>query len=378
MSESILDLEALLAPLEEGDGAGQDPRSEASAVAPYQRLRDARSDARSEERARDSEGGDDNAPPQQWRDVLRIGAECLTTRGKDFEVAAFMTEALVRLHNLAGLKAGIDLMIGLLDRYWDNGFPVPEDDVPADERLEGRSAPIGGLSGEGADGTIMQPLRRMGLFKRPDGTPVSLHMWLRAEDTAAIANEEKRQEMYDSGVPQMDALREEARIAGGALRQMGLQAKAVGEAWDVLVSKLDERFEGYAPSMRRVSDVLGKIVETAESVVGSLAESSGGDVAAVEEGEGSAEGEGAAARPGGGGGGAGPRIRTRDDVIRVIEEAAEWFRKTEPHSPMAFTLSDAARRARMPLPALLEEILPDRDVRRSMLIALGIKPTDEE
>jgi type VI secretion system protein ImpA len=64
-------------------------------------------------------------------------------------------------------------------------------------------------------------------------------------------------------------------------------------------------------------------------------------------------------------------------VIKVIEEAAEWFRRTEPHSPLAFTLSDAARRARMPLPELLEEILPDREARRSMLVALGIKPAEE-
>ncbi|HYF53823.1 MAG TPA: type VI secretion system protein TssA [Salinarimonas sp.] len=374
MSETILDLEALLAPLEAGDGAGEDPRGEISATAPYQRLRDARSDARAEERARDSQPGEDTAPPQQWRDVLRYGAECLSKRGKDFEVAAFMTEALVRMHHLAGLKAGIELLEGLLDRYWENGFPQPEPDVPDDERLEGRSAPIGGLAGEGADGTIMQPLRRMPLFRRPDGNSVSLHLWLRAEATATIDNEEKRQEMYDSGVPVMDTLRDEARVAGAMLRQVGLQARAVGALWTALDAKLQERFGSYPPATRRVSELLAKITEVAESVLGAFEEAGGGDQDAAAGPDGAA-GDGAAA--GGGGGGGGPRIRTRDDVIRVIEEAAEWFRKTEPHSPLAFTLSDAARRARMPLPELLEEVLSDRDARRSMLVALGIKPPEE-
>ena len=74
----------------------------------------------------------------------------------------------------------------------------------------------------------------------------------------------------------------------------------------------------------------------------------------------------------------GPRVlRTRDDAIRALEEIATFFRKTEPHSPLAFTLDDAVRRARMPLPDLLAEVLPDAAVRRSMLTSLGIRMPEE-
>jgi type VI secretion system protein ImpA len=37
-------------------------------------------------------------------------------------------------------------------------------------------------------------------------------------------------------------------------------------------------------------------------------------------------------------------------------------------------LTDAARRGRMPLPALLAEVLPDEAARTAMLTALGIRP----
>ncbi|MBR0674087.1 type VI secretion system protein TssA, partial [Roseomonas soli] len=66
-------------------------------------------------------------------------------------------------------------------------------------------------------------------------------------------------------------------------------------------------------------------------------------------------------------------LRTRDDAIRQLEDIADFFRRTEPHSPLAFTLDDAVRRARMPLPDLLAEILPDAGARRAMLTTLGIR-----
>jgi type VI secretion system protein ImpA len=57
----------------------------------------------------------------------------------------------------------------------------------------------------------------------------------------------------------------------------------------------------------------------------------------------------------------------------MLEEIAAFFRRTEPHSFLAYTLTDAARRGRMPLPALLAEVLPDDAARSAMLTALGIR-----
>jgi type VI secretion system protein ImpA len=83
----------------------------------------------------------------------------------------------------------------------------------------------------------------------------------------------------------------------------------------------------------------------------------------------------------GGGGGGGPGIgkralRTRDDAIKTLEELAEYFRRTEPHSPLAYTLDHAVRRARLQLPDLLAEVLPDEKMRTAMLTMLGIKAFD--
>jgi type VI secretion system protein ImpA len=68
------------------------------------------------------------------------------------------------------------------------------------------------------------------------------------------------------------------------------------------------------------------------------------------------------------------RINNREDALRVLNEVADFFRRTEPHSPLAYTLDDAIRRGRLTWPELLEEIVPDQDIRDAVLRSLGIRP----
>jgi len=365
MGEGVLDLETLLAPLGEGDGGGEDLRPDYSPTSLYQRIRTQRNDARAGERAMDS--GDPDANPAAistaWREVKKLGVEALSTKAKDFEIASWMAEALVRVDGLAGLSDAAELIGGLCDAFWDNGFPRLDDE----DGLDGRGAPLGGLSGEGADGTVMGPIRRYPLFQRPDGSDCDLFAWQRAEETAAIADAERRNARLQSGIPDFDSLQNEARAAVPALRAAGAAASKALAAWTAMDTAISARFGADAPSTRRVAEALQAIIDISTRIAGSPAETSG-----AEEAPAAADAPAAAA---GGGGAAAPSpraARTREDVIRQIEEIAEYFRKTEPHSPLAATLQDAARRARMPLADLLAEVLPDPSTRRQLLTTLGI------
>jgi type VI secretion system protein ImpA len=64
----------------------------------------------------------------------------------------------------------------------------------------------------------------------------------------------------------------------------------------------------------------------------------------------------------------------REQALRTLEQLAAFFQKTEPHSFLAYTLADAARRGRLSLPELLAEVLQDDGARNGMLTALGIRP----
>jgi len=372
MSEAVLDLESLLAPLPTGDGAGEDLRPDYAPTSIYQRIRTQRNDARAGERAID--GGDPDANPAAvqaaWRDVKKLGIECLATKVKDFEIAAWMTEALVRLDGLRGMADGAAVIAGLCGRYWESGFPRLDDE----EGIDGRGAPIGGLSGEGADGTLMAAIRSYPLFRRGDGGSCDLFTWQRSEETAALTDPARKAARIKAGMPEFDALQNEARADIATIRAAGDAARAAAAAWTAMDAAVGARFGSDAPSTRRVAEALATIIEISTRIAGAPA----APQAPAEEGEAMAEAnEGApatatAAVPGG------PRVlRTRDDAIRALEEIATYFRRTEPHSPLAFTIDDAVRRARMPLPELLAEVLPDAAVRRMMLVSLGIRVPEE-
>ena len=370
MGEGVLDIEALLAPLATGDGAGEDVRPDYSPNSIYQRIRTQRNDARAGERAID--GGDPDANPaavqSAWREVKKLGVECLSGASKDFEIAAWMTEALVRLDGLKGLADGAAVIAGLCQQFWQNGHPA----LDGEDGVEGRSAPIGGLSGEGADGTVMAPIRNYTLFHRGDGTPCDLFTWKRAEETAALADQARKEQRLAAGVPDFDALQNEARADIATIRAAGDAARAAAAAWSAMDAALTAALGADAPSTRRVSEALAAIIEISTRIAGAPSAP-----VAAEATDSAGEGDGAtapAAVAGGAAVAAAPRaLRTREDAIKQLEEIADFFRKTEPHSPLAFTLDDAVRRARMALPDLLAEILPDADMRKAMLNTLGIR-----
>ena len=371
MATLPIDLDSLLAPLDAGEqGAGIDLRSDFSPASTYQRLRDARSSARADERARDAAGDTDNSTVEGWREILDLGQAAFTAQSKDFEVAAWLTEALVRLYGLAGLTAGAGLVTGLCDQYWDTGFPQPDE-----EGLEGRASPIGGLSGSSADGTIMQPLRRLALFRRTDGTEVGIYQWDQAEETAGL-NEDRRAARYSAGVPELETLKAEARLDRNYLTQVGIDAANALATWRAMENAVDLRFGSEAPPLRKVTGILERISEVVVSLGGVVpaGEEGGADADQMQD-QVAASGD-AGAATGSRTGGSPGKIMTREDALREMDRIAEFFKRTEPHSPLAYTLEEAVRRGRMSLAELLAEVLPDGDARASMLARLGIRPPE--
>src|SRR4051794_5385726 len=127
------DLAALLAPIPGDTPAGVDLRGDATPQSLYYRLRDARADARASERrmeAPDPEKPEtaSTAPPPEWRTIRDLGVEVIAGHSKDLEIAGWLTEALLRSDGLPGFAAGVQLMTGLVEDFWDDLFPLPDED----------------------------------------------------------------------------------------------------------------------------------------------------------------------------------------------------------------------------------------------------------
>lgn len=360
------DLEALLAPIAGESPQGSDLREDYSAQSPYFRLRDARAEAREAERRQETAGEEGEAVvPPQWKTVVALGTAALREKSKDLEVAAWLTEALVRLHGLAGLAAGARLIQGLAEAFWEGVFPLPDEDGIAT-----RVAPITGLSGAESDGTLMPALRQLPLFRRPDGSGFPWWQYERSVELETIADEERKQARIAAGTLPLAEVEKEARAAGQAhfARLCGTLAGTMA-AWEAMGRALDALAGADGPSTGRVLNLLRAMAEAAAKY--GPAEAADGAAAApgAEAGAIAAEDGAGPAAPRAGAAG-----RSREDLLRQLSEIAEHFRRTEPNAPLAYTLQDAVRRARLSWPELLEEVVPDESTRVAILTALGIRP----
>lgn len=70
--------------------------------------------------------------------VIRLSREVLSSRSKDLQIAAWLTEALLRREGFGGLAAGLDLTRSLLENFWEHLHPELEEDDDA----EMRAAPL--------------------------------------------------------------------------------------------------------------------------------------------------------------------------------------------------------------------------------------------
>jgi type VI secretion system protein ImpA len=359
------DLEALLAPIEGDAPQGIDMREDFSSTSPYNRLRDARSEARDAERGQDAGDADARDPAPLWRTVRELAIKTLTETSKDLEVAAWATEAMVRSHGVAGLYAGAKLMAGLAGQYWDGLFPLPDD-----YGMETRVSPVTGLNGRDGTGSLTQPLYMITLFDRPDGSPVAFYQYQQSEQLGTL-DAERRQQRIDAGAVPMETLEREARAAGMTrFAKLLADARDAREAWQEMANIMDEKAGSDGPSTTAIRDLLSTIID----VVVRFAPPD-----AVEGDTGAVASEGGVAVAAGGGGFSGISAgaaagATREDALRALGEIANYFRRTEPHSPLSYTLDEAVRRGRMSWPDLLSEVVADVDTRNNILTSLGIRP----
>lgn len=364
----IIDIELLLAPIPGDAPVGVDLREDTAAGAAYTRLRDARAEARTAERAQENEE-DNFAVPAEWRTIRDLAYEALTEKSKDLEIAAWFTEALLRSDGLQGLGAGLRLMNGLVEQYWDDLFPLADEDGMAT-----RVAPVTGLNGLSGDGTLIQPLRRIPLFTRPDGSPLQFWQYEQSLGLAGIVDETRRQQRIAAGAIPFATLEAEAGVSGGAtLAALRRDASGAIEAWGSLTAALDARAGADAPPTTRVRDLLEQIRGAAEKFG-----TPGAEEAAPPPPEAPTEAAPTEAGAAAVSTAVVSAIASRADALRALTTIAAYFRRTEPLSPLAYTLEEVVRRAGMTWPQLLEEIIPDPSARALVLNTLGIRPPPQQ
>lgn len=364
-SQENLDFEALLAPIEGETPAGENLRDDSSPTSVYYQIKDARSAARAAERNMEM----DDEPAgflDEWRSILDLSPDVIATRSKDLEIAAWLTEALLRAHGFSGLRDGFRLMQGLVENFWDGLYPEEDEDG-----IETKVAPLTGLNGDGGDGTLIQPIRKVLITQGGSELPFAFWQYEQAGELAKVADEEKRQARIEAGAVTMDQVtRAVAESPAAFYSTFVADLDAAMEEFAKLNALLDEKCGAESPPSSNIRNLLQGIRDEIGFLAKDklLADAPASDDTA-NSGEAAAPAAAASAAPAVVG-----AIASREDAFNTLLKVAEFFRKTEPHSTISYTLEEMVRRARMPLSDLLVELIPDEEARRGFLMRAGIAP----
>jgi type VI secretion system protein ImpA len=373
-SPDVLDFAKLLAPIPGDQPAGADLRANAGPTSPYYQAKDGRNAARAAERQ--IEGGAEDAPPPDWKVVVAAATRALAESSKDLELTAYLIEALCRTHGFAGLRDGFKLARGLVEQFWDGLYPTPDE-----EGVATKVAPLTGLNGEDAEGTLIAPINRIPITDGPGLGRLTYANYLQAVATGKVLDPKVREKKIAAGAMHMDLIQKAVDETPAAFYRAAFDdLTAALDEFGKLSAALDAKAGPAAPPTSAIRGAL-------ENVLGAIKDIAKGKLAVTQAPPASApdKKDGAKADPSGNGkpqadeaGEKLPAIRNRDDALNAILQLADYFRRTEPHSLVPFALEQSVRWARMPLPELIQELIPEEGPRKAFFKQVGIRAAEAE
>ena len=362
-SPGVLDLEALLQPISEENPAGVDVRADAATSSAYYAIKDARSAIRAKERSLVADDGEVADFRSEWRPILEQSQTLLSENSKDLEIAAWIIEALTRVHGFGGLRDGFRLAREICSQFWDECFPLPDDDG-----IEARVTPLAGLNGVDAEGALIVPIRSIPITDGTAAGPFCCWQYQQAVLLQQSTDPEVRQKRIDAGALTLEQFDQAGAETSREFFESRLEdLKQCQEEFAALCEMLDERCTAeLAPPSSNIRNALASCLEALRYA--------GKDVLVSEpEEEDTEAGEGAQAASGAKGSYPG----SREEAFRTLLQLADFFRRNEPHSPISYALEQVVRWGRMSLPDLLEELIAEDAARQNLFRLAGIKKSAE-
>ncbi len=362
-SPPVLDLGPILEPVSADQPAGEDLRQDASPTSVYYEIKDLRSTARAAERHALMSGDGD---PPDWSPIVSLTPGVLANRSKDLELAAYLVEALVREHGFAGLRDGFDMLQGLIEQFADDLYPLPDEDG-----VSTRVAPMAGLNGSDAEGTLVRPIQTVPLTDRSSIGQFSTADYKQALELERLTPEQKQRRL-DQGAVSLEMFRTAvAETESSFFDVVHVDLMDCVDAFKELTATADSAYGADSPPSSNVQHALDECLSTLEAVAGHKLTSSASDDLEDESGDQTGDTSVRSESTGVPG-----QVQTREEAFQAILRIAEFFRRTEPHSPLSYALERIVKWGQLPLPQLMRELLPDQSSMLQMFRLVGIPPDE--
>lgn len=314
--------------------------------------------------------------PPDWRAVRDACCEILSDHSKDLWVAAWLVEANTRLAGFAGLRDGFRLVRDLAESFWGDLYPPADED----EGYIDTVAQLTSLNGEDGPGTLIVPIQEIPLIPgHPEASFATYRQATGGGGQVAMTEAEFFAATRQVDPARLRDLEEDLVAAMEAFAGMNAALESrCGSQEGMPVAPPSSQIRSTLEEIRRTIGLLTRDVLSGGAAAGMAADgdaADGGTLGTAAAGDSAAPGglTRAAVDP------AQVQVNNREDAFRMLLKASEFFRKTEPHSPVSYMLQQAVRFGRMELPELLKELISDEDVLQRFAERTGIEVrTDDD
>ena len=307
-----------------------------------------------------------------WPGVVRQCSQLLNQQTKDLRLAQWLTEALALTQGYTGLLQGLQLCTALCEHHWDDLHPQA-DDGDMDQRVGNMTWLLQRLVSL-ANTRPLTRGRQGAVYSLQD--MATAHQWQAQQerspqDARAQASDRVTLEQF------MRALRETPKEELRATLQTVQACEQQLLAWQAVV---DARLGHQGPSFVSAKEALSGAVHDIERLareVGALSttldEQPEGSAQALSDNDGAAADDlplhGPLAK--------GP-LRSRAQALQQLRDVAAFFRRTEPHSPVAYLAEKAVKWGDMPLHEWLRKVVKDQGSMSHLHELLGVEPEEGE
>jgi type VI secretion system protein ImpA len=291
-------------------------------------------------------GVDEAAVEPNWREVRETSLGLLQ-RSKDLRVAMYLALALLKMDGIAGLRDGLALLRGLLERYWDHLYPQldPDDNYDPLERMNILQSLSPPSVSEQDPMKFKQRLAEVPLSNSARIGRFSLRDIQVAKGGIAVADDEA------ASAP--DTALIDAAFQDTATDELLATSQAVQEAIEHIATITTvcskNASQGQSPDLSGFQAVLGSIHKRVQEY---LAKRGYGESVAEGEAAAGTEAHEAGAPLTG-------EIRSPQEALLAIEKICQYFERNEPSSPVPMLLRRAQRLVSKGFLEVIQDVCPD-------------------
>jgi type VI secretion system protein ImpA len=360
---SVIDLDSLLQPI-----AGESPSGESLR---YAGLYDEIAEARRADDTLNRGEWQEELKVADYRKVIDLALPALTSQTKDLQVAAWLSEALIKEYGFAGLRDSMKLLSGLQEQFWDTLHPeIDEGD------MSGRANAIAWFDTQASLSIMGIPFTGGGGYSYLDWEDSKTYDFPDNIEMLETAEQVRINELKSQAEAQRRTTGEIWRKAIMATRRAEMEVinHVVEQCWaefQKLNKVIDEKYDrnqmpglsGFKKSLDAVQTQVKKLLADKRAE-----EPDESDIVEGEDGVAAGDGTGAGAGMSG-------AIQSRSDALRRLAQIAEFFQRTEPHSPVSYIVQRAVKWGNMPLESWLQDVIKDETVLFNLRQTLGFNTT---